>query len=112
MLPRSRRVVSGGDYRRIVRSGKRTAGFLAVVYRVESAGSTPRFGFIVSKAVGNAVTRNRVRRRLKAIAASAAPQLPPGAEIVVRALPGSAEASWVTLNSEITEALTKGKTRV
>lgn len=83
-----------------------------VVYQSVASGGPSRFGFIVSKAVGNAVTRNRVRRRLKAIAASVTDDLPAGTEVVVRALPGSADASWVTLNSEISEALTKGRTRV
>lgn len=69
-----------------------------------------RFGFIVSKAVGNAVRRNLVRRRLKAAAYLVLPELTAvvdagsGVDIVIRALPGSAQASWDTLHEEVTSA--------
>jgi len=64
-----------------------------------------RFGFIVSKAVGNAVVRNRVRRRLRAAAAQWLPDVPANADIVVRALAGSAQAEWTTLQAEISEGI-------
>ncbi len=49
-----------------------------------------RVGFVVSKAVGNAVTRNRVKRRLRHLATLSLPVTPPGTRIVVRALPRAA----------------------
>lgn len=67
-----------------------------------------RAGFIVSKAVGNAVTRNRVKRRLRAAVAR---QLDgplaghPGATIVVRALPPSGTADWDSLQADLDSAL-------
>ncbi|EAR26161.1 hypothetical protein A20C1_09779 [marine actinobacterium PHSC20C1] len=68
--------------------------------------STPaRFGFIVSKAVGNAVVRNKVRRRLRAAAAQLLPRVPGGSDIVVRALADSAQAEWTTLQAEIAEGI-------
>ena len=48
-----------------------------------------RAGFIVSKAVGKAVTRNRVKRQLRHLAAAALPVAPSGVDVVVRALPSS-----------------------
>jgi len=49
-------------------------------------------GFVVSRAVGNAVTRNRVKRRLRHLAAKRIPTTPTGTDLVVRALPRSATA--------------------
>ena len=49
-----------------------------------------RVGFVVSGAVGNAVTRNRVKRRLRHLAAAHVAETPSGTGIVVRALPRSA----------------------
>ncbi len=49
-----------------------------------------RVGFVVSKAVGNAVVRNRVKRRLRHLAASRLPDTPTTALVVVRALPTAA----------------------
>jgi ribonuclease P protein component len=66
-----------------------------------------RFGFIVSKAVGNAVTRNTVRRRLKAACAEALPGVRDGADVVIRALPSSATASFQDLRAEVTRCLAR-----
>jgi ribonuclease P protein component len=52
----------------------------------------PRVGFVVSGALGNAVTRNRVKRRLRHLAATHAPDTPVGMDLVVRALPRAATA--------------------
>jgi len=57
--------------------------------------SGPRIGFVVSGALGNAVTRNRVKRRLRHLAAAHVADAPVGIDsfaldIVVRALPGAA----------------------
>jgi ribonuclease P protein component len=79
------RITSADDYKRVVRRGRRSVGANCVSYFLMNPnGGTPRFGFIVAKTVGNAVVRNRVRRRLKAIA-----------------LPSAAVARFSDLKSEI-----------
>ncbi len=70
-----------------------------------------RFGFVVAKAVGNAVTRNLVRRRMRAAGADALSTMPAGADVVVRALPASAHVNWTTLHSEIIESVSRGTER-
>jgi len=54
--------------------------------------SVPHVGFVVSAAVGNAVVRNRVKRRMRHLAAAHVPDTPSGIHIVVRALPRAATA--------------------
>ncbi|GAB3794884.1 ribonuclease P protein component [Humibacter antri] len=112
MLAKANRIRSGVDYRLTVRKGARVHGPNTITYvraGVEHAERTGpvRFGFIVSKAVGVAVVRNTVRRRLKAVCRELLPELAPGHEIVVRALPASAQASWITLQREIRRAVDK-----
>ena len=51
---------------------------------------TPRVGFVVSKAVGNAVTRNRVKRRLRHLCRPLVDELEDGTVVVVRARPAAA----------------------
>jgi ribonuclease P protein component len=58
--------------------------------RDEVGRSGPRVGFVVSGALGNAVTRNRVKRRLRYLAAAHVTDTPVGLDIVVRALPRAA----------------------
>ncbi|MCU1676722.1 MAG: ribonuclease protein component [Frankiales bacterium] len=110
MLARANRLVTADDYRRLVRRGRRSSSPHAVVYVMQGAGST-RFGFIVPKTVGVAVARNRVRRRLKAIAYERIDSFAPGTDVVVRALPGAAQLEWDTLRTEIFGVFDKGVTR-
>lgn len=65
----------------------------------------PRFGFIVSKQVGSAVTRNTVRRRLKAVCAGSLAGVRPGADVVIRALPAAADADFHQLAAEVERCL-------
>lgn len=66
-----------------------------------------RAGFVVSKAVGNAVIRNRVKRRLRHLAREQITSLPGSAVLVVRALPASAEATYDELAGDLSAALAR-----
>jgi ribonuclease P protein component len=67
--------------------------------------SSPRVGFIVSRAVGGAVVRNRVLRRLRHLMATRLDVLPPGSRLVVRALPPAADASSAELGQALDYAV-------
>ncbi len=64
-------------------------------------------GFVVSKAVGPAVTRNLVKRRLRHLARERTESLPARGMLVVRALPAAADASYGDLARELDRCLTK-----
>ena len=64
-------------------------------------------GFVVSKAVGNAVVRNQVKRRLRGAMAEHMDLLPEGSCAVVRALPASAAADYASLGRDLTGCLSK-----
>ncbi|PZE64514.1 MULTISPECIES: ribonuclease P protein component [unclassified Curtobacterium] len=111
MLARANRIVRGDDYRTVVRRGRKSAtahAVVSVVRRLDDDRGPTRFGFIVAKTVGNAVTRNLVRRRLKAIAHGLLPSAPLGYDVVVRALPAAAQAGWPTLLEDITRSFARG----
>ncbi|WP_435531456.1 ribonuclease P protein component [Ruania halotolerans] len=94
-----------------IRSGARSSTRRVVVHyhsgstRAESV----RVGFVVSKAVGNAVTRNIVKRRLRSAMAGRVGELPQGCAVVVRALPASAEATFSELDEDLDEALRRAR---
>jgi ribonuclease P protein component len=67
----------------------------------------PRFGFTVTKKIGNAVTRNRIRRRLKAALTELAPALAqPGFDYVVVARAIAFSRPYADIVSDLTRAFT------
>lgn len=72
--------------------------------------AVPQVGFVVSKAVGNAVVRNRVKRRLRHLVVPHLPELV-GLQVVVRALPAAA-AAGPELGTELTECLAAVRRRI
>lgn len=64
-----------------------------------------RAGFVVSKAVGNAVVRTRVKRRLRHLTRELMDTLPGPGLLVVRALPPAAETSSEALRAELAQCL-------
>ena len=70
-----------------------------------------RVGFVVAKAVGTAVTRKRVRRRLRHLAAAQLPGTPAAIDVVVRALPRSATAP-TELSSDLASAWSQAVARL
>lgn len=107
MLPASNRLRRSDEFRRAVRGGRR-AGRRTVVVHVLADGTTgaaPLVGFVVSKAVGGAVRRNLVQRRLRAVMADRLGDLPGGSLTVVRALPAAANASYDELAADVSAGL-------
>lgn len=106
MLARANRLITADDFRVVLRKGRRNALPNSVVSLLgRQTGDPARFGFIVTKKVGNAVKRNLVRRRMKAIARELVDSGFTGADVVVRALPSSVEADWSTMRTEISTGL-------
>lgn len=114
VLPEPHRLHRSADFSRAVRRGRRMGRQDLVVhaYTRDDAGvvcsvGEPRFGLIVSKAVGPAVTRHRVARRLRHICAQLLPDVPSTADVVIRALPGSAGLSSADLHRQVRSGLKK-----
>lgn len=92
MLPRRHRLVNGREFAATIRSGRRFRSG-SLVGHLTSAGGTapPRIGLVVSKRVGNSVTRHRVSRVLRHAVRDCIDTLPAGSVLVLRALPGAGE---------------------
>ena len=102
---RSRRLSRSADFEAVYRRGRSASSRHLVVYafaRDPAAGATePRVGLTVSRKVGGAVERNRVKRLLREAAARVTPTLASDVDLVIVARPGLAEA----LNDEKLEWL-------
>jgi ribonuclease P protein component len=107
VLPADQRLADRGGYRRTIRTGRRAGSRTVVVHlgEADDPGRAARVGFVVSKAVGNAVSRNRVKRRLRHLSREHLASLPGSAVLVVRALPPAAEASYQELGADLTRCL-------
>ena len=120
MLPPRHRLRTSADFAAVLQGARRAGGSrsgsrLVVVHANSTdarAGQPPRVGLVVSKAVGNAVVRNRTKRVLRALMSARIAQLPDGVDVVVRAnasLPGS---STQALGQDLDRLLTTVLRRV
>jgi ribonuclease P protein component len=108
MLAKANRLLRAEDFRATMRGGRKLSSSAFVIYTKRDLGSVQaRFGFVVAKTVGNAVKRNLVKRRLRSLAYAQLANVPSGTNVVVRALPGSAELDWNKLSLEFNTAMAK-----
>jgi len=108
VLPAAARLRRRAEFTATVRGGVRSAAPAVVIHlRVPSEPSAgpPRAGFVVSRAVGTAVVRNRVRRRLRHLARPRLAELPGGSALVVRATPSAAALSGAELERQFDRGL-------
>ncbi|MEV6599021.1 ribonuclease P protein component [Actinoplanes sp. NPDC051346] len=108
MLAAAQRLRRSAEFAAAVRGGRRAGRGTVVVHLLvdePAQASEARAGFVVSKAVGNAVVRNKVRRRLRHLVRPRLSTLPAGTSLVVRALPGAAAASFESLGTDLDAAI-------
>uniref|UniRef100_UPI0037C74ACE ribonuclease P protein component n=1 Tax=Nocardioides terrisoli TaxID=3388267 RepID=UPI0037C74ACE len=92
----------------MVRRGTRAGGPVLVLHLRDTDEQRPvQVGLVVSKAVGPAVTRNLVKRRLRHLMRDRIADLPPGSLLVVRAQPAAAGASYAELGAELDRGLAR-----
>lgn len=106
MLPARHRMRRRADFATAVKRGRRGSTPRLVVHVAAGEVTEPvTVGFVVPRAVGGAVSRNRVKRRLRHLVTTRLDLLPGGSRVVVRALPGAAEVSSETLGEDLDHAL-------
>jgi ribonuclease P protein component len=103
MLPQAARMRRRSEFSAAIRTGSRTGRPLLVGHLLvrDGVAEPPKVGFTVSRAVGPAVVRNRVRRRLRHLTAGYLQSLPEGSLLVLRANPPAATASQADLAAEL-----------
>ena len=67
-FPKSKRLLKRAEFRRVYDHGRRTGNPLFTVFVLaREDGGGPRAGLTIPRAVGNAVERNRIRRRMREV---------------------------------------------
>jgi ribonuclease P protein component len=108
VLPAEHRLTDAATFRVATRRGRRCSTRELSLHLVDAgppAGRPVRVGFVVSKAVGGSVVRNRVRRRLRHVLRSHLGELSQGQVVVVRAFPAAAAATSAELDAAVTHCL-------
>jgi ribonuclease P protein component len=85
------------------------AGFVLLAFdRSSATAQAPRIGFTVTKKIGNAVTRNRLKRRLRALAQQVlAPVAVPDTDYVLIGRSGGLDRQWLDLIADLKRGLGK-----
>jgi ribonuclease P protein component len=106
MLPAGHRLRRRREFAVAIRGGRRAARGVLVIHMNSGRDAGPaRVGFVIPRAVGGAVARNLVRRRLRHLLRDRVTDLPPGTDIVVRVVSPAASRSYQQLRDDLDSAL-------
>ena len=104
-FPREARLVRRGEFDAVYRAGKRrSSSHFTVFFRANQLPQS-RFGFSIKKALGGAVVRNRIRRRLREIVRCHRREIPAGWDIVIHPKSAVANAAFAALTTDFLRLL-------
>jgi ribonuclease P protein component len=106
-MNRRYRLTSSTDFKRVRRTGKSYAHPLAILITSPNDQTVSRFGVAAGRALGNAVQRNRAKRRLREALRSYMHRTVSGRDIVLIARPALNEAKWSDVLNATATLLTR-----
>jgi ribonuclease P protein component len=99
------RLVRRGEFDAVYRAGKRrSSSHFTVFFRANELPQS-RFGFSIKKALGGAVARNRIRRRLREVVRCHRLEIPAGWDIVIHPKSSVARAEFAALTADLLRLL-------
>ena len=100
-FPRPCRLLRRAEYDAVYKEGRRRAGRELTVFLCLNGLDFSRFGWSVKKALGTAVRRNRIRRRIREIVRLHRQEIAPGWDIVIHPRSSAAIADFGALTDEL-----------
>jgi ribonuclease P protein component len=94
------------DFDAVYRHGKRRSNSHFTVFTKANQLPQSRFGFSIKRALGGAVVRNRIRRRIREIVRLHRQEIPTGWDIVIHPKPNVATAPFAALTADLLKLLT------
>lgn len=107
-FPQRERLTRRSEYLHVYRQGEKYVGEAFIGYWVRQAGQGRKMGCAVSRKVGGAVVRNRVKRYIREVYRKHREQLPEDVHIVIVARPVSAGWVYAQWESAIRQFFRKG----
>jgi ribonuclease P protein component len=109
-LPRAKRLQRTGEFAQVRRDGRRVVkGCLIANWAALAPGTGPRLGVIASRAVGDAVARNRARRLLREVFRLHQHELPGPVALVLIARPSLPSRGFAAVERDFLAALREGQ---
>ncbi len=104
-FPREARLVRRGEFDAVYRAGRRHSSSHFTVFLRANELPESRFGVSIKKALGGAVVRNRIRRRLREIVRCHRSEIPFGWDIVIHPKSAVDKAPFAELTAELLRLL-------
>jgi ribonuclease P protein component len=98
-LPREARLVRKSEFDAVYNTAKRRSNAHFTVFLRANDLPLSRFGFSIKKALGGAVVRNRMRRRLREMVRCHREEIPAGWDIVIHPKRSVAKAPFAALTA-------------
>lgn len=108
-FPRACRLVHRTEYDAVYSEGRRRTSRELTVFLRPNGLEVSRFGWSIKKALGNAVRRNRIRRRLREILRLHRGEIAQGWDIVIHPRSSAATAEFLALKDELLKLLPRAE---
>jgi ribonuclease P protein component len=99
------RLVRRAEYEAVYRNGRRRSSGQFVVFFCANHLAHSRFGISVKKALGGAVIRNRIRRRIREVLRQNFPEMPIGWDIVIHPRSSVVRVEFLALTADLLRLL-------
>jgi ribonuclease P protein component len=112
LLPTESRLKANRDFQAVFARRKSLADPLLALYTAPGRGNAARFGFSVSKKLGGAVQRNRVKRLLREAVRHLLPEISPDTDYVIVARVRAKDASLADLSASLDRLLSRANAKI
>ncbi len=110
-LSKEKRILRSAEFRKVYQTGVRVTfrHFAAFCLATPGSGAPSRYGFTLPRAVGNAVTRNRIRRRFREAVRAHLDRLPQDWAIVFNPRRTALDAPFTELSNDVSRLFDRCK---